>query len=271
MSARRRALALVGTTSLVLLAACGGGGGEEGSSSTVEPSGWGVASADPSEDDGDPAPTTEPGTMEGMGGDKPDPESTTTTTAPTVDDAEAVACQVLTASLLQPVTLDEPEPSDDEESRAEIEALADTLATSGPEILRPGATRLQELIPLLYEADPEAPTPEEEAGADEVLELMGNLLAWTGSTCELDVMAWACPTHTSFHPVGQPIDGGPEDTSSPEAVAAHHEPGAVEADRTEDVVLFAWVDDHDMVVRTLEVDREGDAWAAGTSSECAGL
>lgn len=251
----RSLLALIAVAALATLSACGG---DDPDGATPEPG----TTAPTTEADG-PAPT----------GDDDEPDTTTSsapsTTGPEAEDA--AACAVVTP-ILVPVVLDPEDGPDEEEGRALLEDLASTMAAEGPEALRADATRLGELLPLLFEAaDPDDPALE--PLADELLGLVDGFIAWSGGACAVEDLVWACLVPQGFQTVGESI-GGSEETEPEETGASQPEDAftgdwePVEADRDDDRVLYARVGPDGLVTETQLVQRTDDGWGDGGDREC---
>lgn len=102
------------------------------------------------------------------------------------------------------------------------------------------------------------------------------MIAWAAGTCEVDGPVWSCIARSGFRPVGEAIaaeDGSlPPPARAPEEVVADgdHAGERVEVSRTDDRVLFAWLDEDGLAVRSEVVLRDpGEgAWTSGQTSEC---
>jgi hypothetical protein len=246
----------IASVALVLaLAACGGGGGGS-DEEAIEPSGWALPPAESTDDD---ATTTTSTTT------TPAESTTTTTAAPEADPA----CAAVT-DLATPVRLDGDD--DPDEVQPVYEAAAATLATDGPEILRPGATRLRELLPTAFQiVEDEDMSPEADAVIAEMVDVIDRLLTWSAGTCTVEdgTLVWACFSPQGFEVVGQSVEGDdPDAAATPEEVVAD-EGDLVEADRSDTEVLYAEVGPGGLVVRTELAVRSGDeGWIGGGSRDC---
>lgn len=193
-------------------------------------------------------------------------------------EAEAVdaACASLGGTLLRPVGDDHP--SNDDALRSAM----DVLAADGPEPARSHAEALIALDALdddetylsLDEAEIEAISEDGYAGIE-------GLLEWGIDTCATTEVIWGCVATTgrdTFTSVGEPI-GGEDDASAttttepgaatPEDVYSEAESDGdpVEISRTDDEVIFAWVDERGLAVESLTVVDDG-GWRSDGGEVC---
>jgi len=203
-------------------------------------------------DDGDPVAT---GSGGGAGGDS--------------------TCADLDVAVISPVAVpdldEQPEGGleDQEDVAAQEEAAAalERLAADGPDPVAADAAALLEVSDV----------DEDEVTTDLVVEARAageRLIAWAAESCEIDGTVWSCPVRSAFRTVGARIDdGGGEDLApdrTPEDVVADSADAGerVEVSRTDDEVLFAWLDGDGLAVRSEYVTRDGGDWSSVETGEC---
>jgi hypothetical protein len=184
-------------------------------------------------------------------------------------EAMATTCADLDVAVLEQVegVTPEPSPSEDEVMRA-FDRLADADA---PEV----AAMASDVVPL-FALDPDDMSMERQQAG---IQAMEGLLEWGAARCDVDAPIWACLYRSSFQPVGEaildPDDPVPPPTepgaaTAEQALAPEDGEGErVEVERTDDVVVFAWVDERGNATSSRTVTRsEGGGWVAGVSTDC---
>jgi len=94
--------------------------------------------------------------------------------------------------------------------------------------------------------------------------------AWARETCPDAPPSWRCNAYGSADDSVLDLEADGGEASTPESVVARVDDvdGAVEVDRTDDQVLYAWLDGGGFVTRTLQVGRGRDGWAVAGFHSC---
>lgn len=254
-SSRRRCRLAAATLALLLGAtACGGDGDTEGAAGTTAPA----------SDEGRAATASTARTGE----TDPEEEGSQAGTSEGAGNASAVCADMVT-TVLEPVHV----PDDEEDVYAYEEEAFQTaisrLAEEGPTEITEDAAAVETAMS----------STEEDPSDDEVISLLEafeRLIVWGAENCEVDGPLWACFVRSSFVEVGQAIPG-PGETVPPSAGAATPEAAVgdgdgegerVEAFRSDDEVVFAWLDERGLALRSEAAERGPDGWDADRSTEC---
>jgi hypothetical protein len=180
--------------------------------------------------------------------------------SPTTSAAVGTACDEIQAAGIVAVVgqpYAEDEGPDEQEAVAAMGRLA---ASPPPDIAEPVAT-LDRLIGL------DAGTQED---ADAGMAAIDEVAEWAAGACADDGPFWACSGRSTVTPVSRSIDDTPVDGATAEEAAGEGEGERVEVQRAADEVVFAWLDERDMAVRSLVVVAHEGTWSRSTASECGG-
>lgn len=234
---------------LLGVVACGGGDDPEaasvGTTAPVRDGADGTTSSTTAPDDTADAPAEE--------------------TAPEPDDA---VCADMVATVLEPVHVPAEEADVYAYDEEAFQAAIGRLAEDGPAEIAEDAARVEAAMA----------SAEEDPSDDEVISLVGafeRLIAWGAENCDVEGPLWACFVRSSFTEVGQAIPGPGQTTppptggaATPEAAVGDGEGERVEAFRSDDEVVFAWLDERGLAVRSEVAERISDGWDADESTEC---
>lgn len=252
--APRWTTALVAAACLVASSCGASGSGEEADGPTkVDISGLDDGSV--SEVDDGPAPTSAEGSPE-----PDDPGSS--------EEAEGADCGLLTLTILEPVLLEEHRAASDQSEQEWLEDLRD-LAEVVPDQVHEDWSFLIDLVERGI-ADPEAISLEDGQRALDVFEAAPR---WAAPLCPEARPSWGCQPRATFVPVGDSIDDGtsprqPDAATLDEALGRIDDVDeAVELDRSDDAVLYGWLDGDGLVERTEELRDLGNGWTS-TSTRC---
>jgi hypothetical protein len=206
-------------------------------------------------------------------------DGTTSTSTPTdggkpvaSTPADAKVCGALTMIVLQPPELDPPSEGDisDEEYREAFQ----TVAEAAPAAERDDWASYLDILDRYFD-DPTTVQEDDPAAEKLADDLLESAARWGRDRCPDVGPSWDCPVRTTFKPVGKSIDADgnspPEDAgASPDDVLATQDDPeqAQEIDRSDDAVLYAWLDGDGVLIRTLRVDRVPGGWGNGGSTEC---
>lgn len=247
----RSRLAATGVALALFLgaAACGGGDDPEAASAgTTAPSRDGA--------DGTTSSTTAPDDTAG---------APTEETAPEPDDA---VCTDMVATVLEPVHVPDGEEEVYAYDEEAFQSAIRRLAEEGPAEITEDAAAVETAMA----------SAEEDPSDDEVIALLGafeRLIAWGAENCDVGGPIWACFVRSSFTEVGQAIPGPGQTVpppsggaATPEAAVGDGEGERVEAFRSDDEVVFAWLDERGLAVRAEVAERNPDGWDADETTEC---
>lgn len=118
------------------------------------------------------------------------------------------------------------------------------------------------------------PAPLSDATTRELHQRLDRLAVWTTQTCPSAERVWACSSRALYPRVADSV-GFIEDLEPISALDALHEwyGEAVgepeEVQRTDNQVVYAWLDERGMAVRRAEVHRTGAFWAVVSVTGCA--
>lgn len=244
---------LVAVLAALSLVACGGGGGSEpdaAAPTTTKP-------ADPGDDQIQPAGATD-------GDDDEEPAASATT------DEEQVACVAMAASLLVPLS-DDPARTN-EVTLSDLLPDLDAIATRGPEEVRADALVVADRTAAVESwdwASGTRPSRDVEAAATDLLEAYDRLIDWAAATCALGEVYWGCAAPVGFLvPSRQVTEATPAAGLTPEDALTGDRARAEEVARSEDQVVFAWVDDRGLALRREVVVAVAGGWAPNGDISC---
>ncbi len=205
-------------------------------------------------------------------------------TTTTVAEADRVAadgpdCGLLGDYLVPPVSLSEedggdPPPGPESMTQEEEMALSRSIGDELPADL---AERWGALIDAV-EAELAGEAPMDDADALELYRVVDEAMRWAAKTCPDLPPTWACSAQAKFQRVGNAIgsDGstdaeeeeGVEDPDDVLAGLDDHD-DAVVLDESETAILWGWLDEDGLVIRTEQANEIDGLWADdGASVSC---
>jgi len=224
----------------------------------------------------DSAPTTK--------GDGPDDTTTTeaasdaTETTSDATEADGPDCGLLGDSLIPPVQLSEedggdPIPGSDSMSLDEEMAVSRSIGKQLPPEM---AERWAALIDAV-EAEAAGEPPLDDAEAQKLFGVYDEAIVWSARNCPDLPPTWACATQAKFQKVGEAIRGDgtveyeEDGVEDPDDVLAGYKDAedAVVLDESDTAILWGWLDEDGLVVRTEQANQTDGLWASdGASVSC---